>query len=122
RDIRADSSGAAPLGGAAAIVGHGGYVLDAGHFDAGVLDGADRGLAARAGALDLDLDAAHAVFHGGAGRLLGRHLGGEGRRLAGAVETDVASGRPGQDVAAGVGDGDDRVVERGLDVSDPGRD
>ena len=47
---------------------------------------------------------------------LGRHLGGERRALAGALEADVAGRRPGEDVALLVGDADDRVVERALDV------
>ena len=49
---------------------------------------------------------------------LGRHLGGIGGGLAGTLETDVASRGPGQDLALLVGDGDDRVVEAGLDVGD----
>src|SRR5690606_17187500 len=47
-----------------------------------------------------------------------RHLGGEGRRLARALEAHVAGRGPGQHVAALVGEGDDRVVEAALDVGD----
>jgi hypothetical protein len=77
-----------------------GDVLDAGDLDAGVLDRADGGLAARARALDLHLDLAHAVLHGPAGGLLGGHLGGERGGLAGALEADVAGRRPRDDVAS----------------------
>ena len=45
------------------------------------------------------------------------HLGGEGRRLARALETGAAGGFPCDDVALAVGEGDDRVVKAGLDVS-----
>ena len=83
-----------------------------------VLDDAHRGVAARARALDLHLDAAQAVLHGGAGGLLGGHLGGERRALARALEADATRRRPRDDVALGVGDRHDRVVERALDVHD----
>src|SRR4051794_9994015 len=107
------------LGRAAAVVGHRRDVLDAGDLDAGVLDRADRRLAARAGALDHDVDLADAVLHGATGALLGGHLGGEGRALARALEPDVAGRGPGEDVAVLVADRDDRVVERALDVRHP---
>src|SRR4029450_3495921 len=108
----------APLGRAAAVVGDGGDVLDAGDLDAGVLDRADGGLAARPRALDLDVDLADAVLHGPAGRGLRGHLRRERRRLAGPLEAHVAGRGPRQDVAVLVGEADDRVVEARLDVSD----
>jgi hypothetical protein len=49
-------------------------------------------------------------------RLLGGQLGGEGGGLARALEADVAGRGPGEHVALGVGDRDDGVVERALDV------
>ena len=73
-------------------------------------------------ALDLNVDLANAVLHGGTGGLLGGHLGREGSRLAGALEADVAGGRPGDHVTALIGDRDDRVVERALDVRHAVRD
>src|SRR6185295_18918872 len=54
-----------------------------------------------------------------AGGRLGGHLRGEGGGLALALEADVAGGRPGDHVARGVGDRDDGVVERALDVGVP---
>src|SRR5690242_5286297 len=99
-----DMSDPPALRGTAAVVRHGGDVLDARDLDAGVLDRADRGLATRARPLDHDVDLAHAVLHGPTGALLSRHLGGERRGLAGALEPDVAGRGPGDDVALLVGD------------------
>ena len=47
---------------------------------------------------------------------IGGELRGERGALARTLEADMARGRPGDHVARGVGDRDDRVVERGLDV------
>src|SRR5215210_5737860 len=105
-----------PLAGAAAVVCLWGDVAHAGDLEPGGLQGADRGLAARAGALDEDLDLLHALLDALAGRGVGRHLRGERRRLAGALEAGAAGGLPGDDVALAIGEGDDGVVERGLDV------
>src|SRR3954451_4498752 len=105
-----------PLAGAAAVVCLGGDVLDAGDLEPGGLQAADRGLAARARALDEDLDLLHALLDALAGGRVGRHLGGERGRLAGALEAGAAGGLPGDHVAFAVGERDDRVVERRLDV------
>src|SRR5262249_47331504 len=116
------ASDPAPLGLAAAVVGDGGDVLDAGDLDAGALERPDGGLAAGAGALDLDVDLADAVLHRAPGSLLGGHLGREGGGLPRALEADVAGRGPREDVPLEVGDRDDRVVERALDVRDAVRD
>src|SRR4051812_17365616 len=105
-----------PLAGAAAVVGLRSDVADAGDLQAGGLERADRGLAARARALDEDLDLLQALLDALAGGGVGGDLGGEGRRLARALEAGAAGGLPGDDVALAVGQGDDRVVERRLDV------
>src|SRR4029077_2603632 len=105
-----------PLAGAAAIVGLRGHVAHAGHLEAGGLQRADRRLAARAGALDVDLDLLEALLDPLARRGVRGHLGGERRRLARALEAGAAGGLPRDDVALAVGQGHDRVVERGLDV------
>src|ERR687894_1833198 len=105
-----------PLPGAAAVVCLRGDVPHAGDLEAGGLERADRGLAARARALDEDLDLLHALLDALAGGGVGRDLGGEGSRLAGALEAGAAGGLPGDDVALAIGEGDDRVVEAGLDV------
>src|SRR5690606_6648510 len=71
------------------------------------------------GALDEDVDLAHAVLHGTAGGVLGGHLRRERGGLAGALEPHVAGAGPGDHIPLRVGDRDDRVVERALDVGVP---
>src|ERR671910_536539 len=106
----------APLAGAASVVCLRGDVPHARHLEPGGLQRADRGLAARARALDEDLDLLHALLDALAGGRVSSDLGGEGSRLAGALEAGAAGGLPCDDVAVTVGEGDDRVVEAGLDV------
>src|SRR3954451_22996916 len=106
----------APLSGAPAVVCLRGDVLDAGELEAGGLEAADRGLAARARALDEDLDLLHALLDALARGGVRRHLRSEGGRLARAVEAGAAGGLPRDHVAFAVGQRDDRVVERSLDV------
>src|SRR5690606_226007 len=86
------------------------------HLDARVLQRPDGRLTAGPGALHDHVDLAHAVLHGAAGALLGGHLGRVRGGLAGPLEADVPGRGPGDDVAGLVGDRDDRVVERALDV------
>src|ERR1700754_172609 len=105
-----------PLPGAAAVVCLWGDVAHARDLEAGGLQRTDRGLAARARALHEDLDLLHALLDALAGGRVGRHLGGEGRRLARALEAGAAGGLPRDDVAFAVGERDDRVVEACLDV------
>src|SRR5262245_3038267 len=110
------ASDAPPLGGTAPIVRDGRDVLDSDDFDARVLDRPDGGLATRARSLHDDVDLADAVLHRASRGRLRRELRGERRGLARALEADVARRRPGDHVALLVGDRDDRVVERRLDV------
>src|SRR3712207_5138028 len=109
-------SDATALGRAAAVVGNGGDVLDLTDLEAGRLQAPDGGLAAGAGTLHEHVDLAHAVFHRLAGGVLRRHLGREGRGLAGALEPDVPGAGPRDHGPVGVADRHDRVVERALDV------
>src|SRR3954463_279236 len=106
----------APLSGAAAVVCLRGDVLDARDLEAGGLEAADRGLAARPRALHEDLDLLHALLDALARGGVSRHLRGEGGRLARALETGAAGGLPRDHVPLAVGQRDDRVVERSLDV------
>src|SRR4029077_7785885 len=82
----------------------------------GGLQRANRSLAARAGSLDEDLDLLQPVLHSLARARVRGHLGGERRRLARALEAGRAGGLPRDNRALAVGEGDDRVVEGGLDV------
>lgn len=95
----------------------GGLVLDARDLEASSLEGADGGLTTGAGALDEDRNLLHTVLHGLLGSSLGSHLGSERRGLTGALEAHLSSRLPGNDVALGIGDRNDRVVERRTDVS-----
>src|SRR6266536_2586749 len=80
----------APLGRAAAIVRNRRDVLDRADLQPGGLQRPDGGFPPRARALDEDVDLAHAMLHGAPGGGLGRHLGGERRRLTRALEADLA--------------------------------
>src|SRR5712671_1805407 len=104
------------LGRAAAVVRRGGDVLDQPDLQAGGLQRTDRGLAAGARPLDEDVDLADAVLLRLAAGVLGGELRGERRRLARALEADVTGAGPRDHVPLRVGDRDDRVVERALDV------
>src|SRR3954454_22096268 len=108
-----------PLGWAAAVVRNWCHVLDGADLEADSLQAPDGGLAAGAGTLHENVDLAHAVLLRATRGGLGSHLRGERRRLAGALEAHLAGARPGDHVAHRVGDRDDRVVERALDVRVP---
>src|SRR5450830_710335 len=101
---------------AATVVRLRGHVLDRADLEAGGLERTDRGLPARARALDEDVDLLHAVLLRTTRGSLSSELGGERRRLARALEADLARRGPGDHGTRGVGDGDDGVVERALDV------
>src|SRR5262245_11272092 len=116
------ASDAAALPRPAAVVRHRRHVLDPGDLEPGRGQGTDRRLTARTRALHEHVDLLQAVLLRGARGLLGGELRGERRRLARALEADVAGARPGQRVALLVGDGHDRVVERRLDVRLPVQD
>src|SRR5207249_12315205 len=77
---------------------------------------ADRGLAPRAGTFDPDLDPLHSQVTGVARARLGGNRRRERRALARPLEASLARARPGHDVAVGVGDRHDGVVERRLHV------
>src|SRR6188768_1562237 len=94
-------------------------VLDGGDVETGGLQRANRRLTAGAGALGEDLDPLEPVFHALFGGRVGGHLGGERGRLARTFEPGRTGRLPGDHVAVGIGEGDDRVVERRLDVRLP---
>src|SRR4051812_31148316 len=91
-----------PLPGAASVMRLRGDVADAGDLEAGGLQRADRGLAARARTLDEDLDILQSLLDALARRGVRGDLGGEGRGLARALEAGAAGGLPGDDVALAV--------------------
>src|SRR6266581_1201318 len=107
---------APPLRWPAAVVRNRRDVGDRRDLETRRLQGADGGLAAGSRALDEDLDLLEAVLHRAARRRFGRDLGGKGRALARPLETLAAGAAPGEDVALGVGQRYDGVVEGGLDM------
>src|SRR3954468_10253918 len=109
-------SDAPALGRAATVVGGGRDVLDGADLEADRTQGTDRGLAARARTLDEDVDLLHAVVHRPAAGGLGGHLRRERGGLARALEADGAGRGPRDHRTGRVGDRDDGVVERALDV------
>src|SRR5262249_25647037 len=111
-------SNAALLGRSAAVVRQGRDVLDGLDGQAGGLQGGNGRLASGAGTLDAHLDLLEAELAGPLGGDLGGPLGGERRALARALEPDRSGRRITERVAVGVGDGDNGVVERRLDVGD----
>src|SRR5690606_10609061 len=94
------------------------HVDDVGDLVAHVVQRTHGRLTARARALDAHFQRLHAVVQRFLARLLGGDLGGERGRLARAAEPRAAGGRPRQRVALAIGDGDDGVVERSVDVGD----
>src|SRR5262245_46082271 len=102
----------------APVVRQRGHVLDGAHVEARGLERADGAFAARAGALDLHLELAHAELGGLLRARLGGLLRGERRRLARPLVADRARRGPAQGLPARVGDRDDGVVEARLDVAD----
>src|SRR6476646_12178398 len=110
---------APPLLRSAAIVGLGRDVLDGGDVETGRLQRADRRLTTGPCPLGEDLDLLETVFHALLCGSVGGHLSGKRGRLARAFEASRAGRLPGDHVAFGVGQGDDRVVEGSLDVRLP---
>src|SRR5581483_6599754 len=89
-DVSCHGSDSPGFGRTAAVVRQGRHVLDAEDVEAGGLQRADRGLAARAGAVDEHGDLLDAELDGAAADLRRGHLRGEGRALAGALEAGGA--------------------------------
>src|SRR6185295_6052759 len=116
QEMTNDELNPAPLARPAAVVRDRRYVLDRLDLDARGLQGAHRGLASSARALDHHVHGPHAGVLGVVAGVLRRHLGREGRALARALEPDASGRRPGEDVALQIADRDDRVVEGRLDV------
>src|ERR1700682_4662141 len=112
----------APLRRPAAVVRHRCHVRNAGDLESERIQGAHRRLTARSRPLDPYLEVLDAALLRRLARRFGGDLGRERRRLARALETGAARRRPGQCVALAIGDGDDRVVERRVDMRNPFRD
>ena len=75
------------------------------------LQGAQSRFTARAWPLYLDLESAHAMFHGLTPGILGRDLRSIRRRFARTLETLATRRRPRDRISLGVGDRDHRIVK-----------
>src|SRR5215831_8450815 len=98
-DCRVTILHAALLARTAAVVRHGGHILDRADFQTDRLQRADGGFTAGAGTFDADFDFLQAVGHRLAGGVLRNHLRGVSRAFARALETDAAGGAPADEVA-----------------------
>src|SRR5690606_9614492 len=112
------SSDATLLRRAASVVRDGRHVDDVDDLVADVVQRTNGGLPTRTRALDAHFQRLHAVVEGGLAGLLRGDLGSERGRLARAAETRATRSRPRQRIALAVGDRDDGVVERSVDVGD----
>src|SRR6476469_807926 len=112
------SSDAALLRRTASVVRDGRHVDDVEDLVADVVERTHGRLTTRTRALDADFQRLDAVVHRGTTGLLGGDLRSERGRLARTAETRAARGRPRERVALAVGDRDDGVVERSVDVRD----
>src|SRR3972149_4075633 len=112
------SSDPAALRRAAAVVRHRRNVGNTGDLQSERVQRTNGRLAAGAGPPDAPLEILHAVLQGLAPCALRGDLRGKRRGLARSLEAGSAGGGPGERIALAVGDGDDRVVERRVNVDD----
>src|SRR5687767_12696174 len=120
--VSSSRSDAPPFGRTATVVGNGSHVANERDSKAGLLKGTKGALAPGAWTLDEHCDRTHAVLHRAARGFFGGELSGEGSALARALEPTRTRACPRDGRAVQIGDGDDRVVERRLDVNDAGVD
>jgi len=100
-------------------MGDGRHVGDAADLVATSVQGTHSGLTTRAGALDVYVEVLQTIFQSGLTSALGCNLGSKRRALARTAETRSTGGGPAQSVALTIGNGDDGVIERRVDVSNP---
>src|ERR1700722_6109505 len=105
-----------PLWWTAAVVRDRSRVFNVAHLDTGRGQSANGGFTSRTRAADPDLDAAHTVIARHYGRVRCGLLGGEWCALARSAESERAGTLPGEYVSGLIGNGDNGVVERSLDV------
>ena len=104
------------------VMGNRRYVFDGEDIESGGLEGGDGALSAGPGPFDADLDFVEAHLLCSLGDRPRRLLGGERGALARALLPGRPPGLHAEHVSAGVRDGNQRVVKRGLHVRDPARD
>ena len=101
---------------------NGGYIGDIADLETHCVQSAYRGIPSGPGPFDFDFQVPDAHVHRILARPFSGNLGRKRRTLARTAETGATCGSPAQGVALAVADGDDGVVERGVDVCDAFRD
>src|SRR5690606_9520701 len=103
---------------AAAVVGNRSHIRDGCDTDAQSTQSANRRFTTRTGTLDFNFQVLDALFDSSTTSHFRSNLSCKRSRLTRTLEA-LATGRsPRQSIALAVGDGDDRVVERSVNVSD----
>jgi hypothetical protein len=105
----------------AAVVRHRGHVLDGVHFDTEGLHGTHGGLTTGTGATKTDFSLTETMSHRLTAGILRDDLGGVGGAFAGTAESHLAGGGPADHATGAIRDGDDGVVEGGVNVDDARR-
>jgi hypothetical protein len=104
-------SDATPFGRSATIVWDRRHIPNRSDRKPYCLQGAQSRFTARARPLDLDLESAHAMFHGLTTGILGGHLGSIGCRFARTLEPLAAGRRPRDRITLRIGDRDHRIIK-----------
>src|SRR5208282_19556 len=116
--ILCNASDPAPLRRSAPVVRYRGHVGDARDLEAKRIERAHRGFTSGSRTLDPHFQILYTTFLGRPARRFGSHLRREGRRFARALEAGAARCCPRQRVALPIGNRDDRIVERRVNVRD----
>jgi hypothetical protein len=93
-------------------------IFDRKNLEANGWDGADGRFTAWAWALDLDVNLTEALVEGALSSGASGELSGEWGGFLSTLVAESASGLPSDDVTSSIGDGDDGVVKRSVNVSD----
>ncbi len=93
-----------------------GHVFNQVDLQTGGLQSTDRGFTAGAGALHIHFHGLKAVFHRRAGGGFRRRLGGKRSRFPRTAEAELTGAGPRKSIALRVGDSNDSIVKRGLDM------
>src|SRR5690606_9813848 len=112
---------ATTLGRTAAVMRNRCDVCNAGELDTQSIQSTHRRFTAWTGALDANFKIFNTVFHGSTAGCFSGNLRGKRRGFTRAFKARATRRSPGQCVALTVSNGDDRVVKRSVDVSNPVR-
>lgn len=110
------------FGGTTTIVGDRSNIPDQGNFQTSPLESSDGSFPTSAGAAHHYFQLSHTLFHRPTGGGVSGGLGCIGSAFFSSLETARTSGSPGNYVTADIGNGDNGVVESGLNVGHTARD